>query len=51
MFIPVPGLIISTAVWIRSVVLLINLLTQDFRLNRVELPVLSACAVRRAEGA
>lgn len=35
MFIPVPGLIISTAVWIQSVVLLINLLTQDFRLNRV----------------
>jgi uncharacterized membrane protein len=48
MFIPVLGLIISTAVWIGSVVLWVYLLIQGFRLNHVELPVLGAYAVRLA---
>jgi uncharacterized membrane protein len=48
LFIPVLGLLVSTAVAVGSVVLWLYLMLQGFRLNHVELPVLGAYAVRMA---
>jgi uncharacterized membrane protein len=48
MFVPVLGLLLSTVVWVGSVVLWVYLLIQGFRLNHVELPVLGAYAARLA---
>jgi uncharacterized membrane protein len=48
MFIPVFGLIMSTVLWVGSLVLWIYLLVQGYRLEHVELPVLGGLAVQLA---
>lgn len=47
-FVPVVGLIVSTAVWLGSLALWIYLLVQGYLLNPVELPVLGSLAVQLA---
>jgi uncharacterized membrane protein len=51
LLIPVVGLIVSTAVWLGSVIIWVYLLVKGYRLEHVELPVIGAFAATLAERA